>query len=103
MAMQSTMTSSGVDCDAHQTPLRSAIKGCPQYCQQKDEVMRILVHKILELSRQAAKLPPSTALSTATAGPPQGGLVRVQSPDYANARNPRKVTEYSPVNSLHIK
>ncbi len=95
MAMQSTMTSSGVDCDAHQNPLHSAIKGCPQYCQQKDEVMRILVHR--------ADKQQNSPLGTATAGPPQGGLVGVKSPDYANARNPRKVTEHSPVNSLHVK
>jgi len=57
--------------------------------------MRILVHR--------ADKQQNSPLGTATAGPPQGGLVGVKSPDYANARNPRKVTEHSPVNSLHVK
>ncbi len=47
--------------------------------------MRILVHR--------ADKQQNSPLGTATAGPPQGGLVG----------NPRKVTEHSPVNSLHVK
>jgi len=50
MAMQRTMTSSGVNCSAHQITLHSAIQECPQYCQQKDEVMRNLVHSLLILA-----------------------------------------------------
>jgi len=59
---------------------------------------------IVELSRLAPKTPPSTAQSTATAGPPQGGLVCVQSSECIIARNnPQQITQHNPVNLLIIK
>jgi len=38
------LKSSGVNCSAHQITVHSAIQDCPEYCQQKDEVIQNLVH-----------------------------------------------------------
>ncbi len=77
-----------------------------QPCSQRLDKTSVycIMAEIVELSRLAAKTPPSTAQNTATARPPQGGPVCVQSSDCIIARNnPQKITQHNPVNLLIVK